>query len=271
MAALENQGVRLWDVATGRELHPASGHLADLWALAFSPDSKVLASAGRDGVILLWDGASHKLLRRLEADRGLIVALAFSPNGKTLASAGPSRVRLWDVQTGKILWKVSAAHPAGFASLTFSADGKRLAAGCHDQTVRLWDLATGKELRQFRFPGRTPSRLFFSADEQTLTATSPGQIISTWAVASGVERLSVQSKAGNGFGVAVSDDGRNLAGHDTDHVYVWEVATGKERARLPHKEWTWALAFSPDGKRLVGASTVRCASGIQPPGGRSVG
>ena len=270
VAAAGNQGARLWDVATGRELHPASGHLAGLWALAFSPDGNTLASADRVGVILLWDVTRHKLLRRLEGDRGLIVALAFSPNGKTLASTGPSKLRLWDVPTGKPLWKVTAAHPAGFASLAFSADGKRLAAGCHDQTVRLWDLATGNELRRFRFPERTPSRVFFSADEQTLTAAGAGQIISTWTVASGIERLSVRSKAGNGFGVAVSADGRNLAGHDTDHVFVWEMATGKERARIPHKEWTWALAFSPDGKRLVG-SLDRSLCIWDPSAGREVG
>ena len=146
-------------------------------------------------------------------------------------------------------------HISGFASVAFSADGKRLAAGCYDLRVRLWDIRSGKELRRFRFPGRIPYRVFFSADGITLTATSFGQIISTWSAASGIERLSVRSTKGFCFGAAVSADRRSLAGADTEHVCVWEMATGKERVRIPHgeKERIGALAYSPDGKLLIGA------------------
>jgi WD40 repeat protein len=252
-----DQRVRLWEVATGKELHRAEGPSGLVWAVAFSPDNKTLASAENDG-IWLWEVATRKLLRRLDGPPGS-TALAFSPDGKLLASLGGDKARLWDLATGKELRHVSAAgYPARFACLAFSPDGKLFATGSdgQDQTVELWDVATGKRVGVFRNQGKpySPDRVLFSADGETLIAAGYGGTMRAWSIATGIERRPVASIGSLEYVAEVSPDGRNLAGQDGDgNVYVWELATGKQRARFPQKEAVLPFVFSPDGQHLIGA------------------
>jgi WD40 repeat protein len=257
VAGGRDQRVRLWDANTGRELHHDADPEGIVWAVAVSPDGKTLASGGQDHVIRLWDAATHKPLRRLEGHTGDVVALAFSPDGKSVASAsaGPDKtLRVWETATGQELRHFTADHPAGFSDVAFSPDGKRLAASSHDQTVRLWDITTGKPIRVFRTGGMVASRVCFTGGGETLIAAGFGQNFCGWSVNSGIEVSHVESKTSFRYCMAVSDDGRNLAGQDDEgHVIVWELATGQERARIPQKELVWSLAFSADGEHLVGA------------------
>jgi WD40 repeat protein len=257
-----DQCVRLWDVKTGREVHLAEGHKSIVWAMAFSPDGKTLVTGAGDCVVCLWDVARRKMLRRLEGHTGPIVALTFSPDGKTLASAGDRSARLWETATGKKLRQLDLEYPA--ASLAFSPDGKTLAAGGHnpgrgerpfDSPVQLWDLTTGKTIRTLWWERSIPYRVFFSPGGETLVAASNGKTVHAWSVRSGTKLCQLQSSESFNFCVAVSADGRNLAGQAADGttVYVWELATGKERARFKQELGVLALDFSPDGERLIGA------------------
>jgi WD40 repeat protein len=88
--------VRLWDPATGQHRAVLKGHAGAVNSLAFSEDSKMLASGG-DQTVRLWDAATGQERAALHADTFLVFSVAFSPDGKTLASAGADRtVRLWE-------------------------------------------------------------------------------------------------------------------------------------------------------------------------------
>src|SRR5262249_13163366 len=112
----------------------------ELWGMAFSPDGTLLAWCGQDGAVGLWNVANGKIQRVLGGHSGSEVRLAFSPDGKLLATAGHDerRVRLWDVATG---WQVREfPHDDHVNCVAFSADGRYLATSTNTKR-HVWDLA----------------------------------------------------------------------------------------------------------------------------------
>jgi RNA polymerase sigma factor (sigma-70 family) len=165
-AACQHKGkvyhpIHLWDTATRQERVDISrAHNGAVFALAFSNDGNILASAGSDGYVRLWDQASGNLVRELA--RGATFAiqtLAFSPLDGTLAGGSmDSRLCTWDPATGRLLGsryahghKIVGRKRAEFDSFTgttalaFSPDGATLVSGGSDERLRVWDATTGRE------------------------------------------------------------------------------------------------------------------------------
>src|SRR5262249_54464354 len=114
-AALENVSaeptLRLWDLADGKERYSFDNRISG-YALAFSPDGKVLASgdAIQDGpLVRLWDTATGRELRRHAGHGEFVAAVAFSPDGKLVASGAGSggyrdnSIHIWEAATGRLI------------------------------------------------------------------------------------------------------------------------------------------------------------------------
>jgi WD40 repeat protein len=142
--------VSLWVVDRGgsdsARLVPARpnrlhGHSGAVTAAAFSPDSRLLATGDRQGVIRLWDAKTGRGVgEALTAANALIYDLEFHPDSTLLASADDGgAVRFWDVAEARELGRPLRAHVGAVMSLSFRADGNQLASVDHNNAVLIWD------------------------------------------------------------------------------------------------------------------------------------
>jgi WD40 repeat protein len=248
---------------------------SDVWALAFRPDGRVLAT-GNDASIRLWTmtstGQISPLGQPITAHQKAVTAVAFSPDGHLLASVGGDGTRLWNVS--------DPAHPrpagqplAGqtdvASSVAFSPDGHLLAAPSPDGSVQLWNITDpARPVRVGRpLPGLTGAvtAYAFSPDGQTLAVgTFPGRI-RLYAIADPGHPLMddtplVNSGMPISSSLAFSRDGHTLAAGSRDNaIRLWDVTDPLQPAALGqpltgHAGWVFSVTFSPDGRTLASAS-----------------
>lgn len=174
--------VFLWDVATGRLVGGLKqAHNAGLRRLVFSPDGATILTGGHNqpagalmyaGEVKAWDVATGKGNVLLTGLPGSVHELAVASDGALLAvsygEAFVGGVKLLELPSGKEATKIDAGKPIRTA--VFSADGKELLVGWHDDSVRLFEVATGKKLGGFRCP--SASRVAFSTDGETVIVAS---------------------------------------------------------------------------------------------------
>lgn len=221
-----------------------TGHMGQVESVAYSPDGKLLATAGDDKMAILWDAATGKMLMTLRGHTQVIEIIAFSPDGKKLATGSDDKtVKLWDVQTGKELSTLTSEDNAVF-DISFSPDGRYLATGGATKITEIWDVSTGKVLKTLegqRFP------LAFSPIG-TQIATSNDETTIVWNVETWEPQLSIPY---TGNSLAFSPDGNRLA-IAMGQLKIWDLATGKEIiSATGFASIARGLEYSPDGSRIA--------------------
>lgn len=174
--------IRVWELVDApglfRELRVMdTGAAAErpINGLAWSPDSKTIASVGSDLTIRLWDAATGRMARGM-MEPGNPLCAAFSHDGTVLVTGSADRrLRFWEVGTGKEI-ETLEAHEGPIQRVQFTPDGKTLASGAEDKTIRLWDATTRREVR--RIEGEPP--FAFSPDGTRLAARHGGSTVLVW-------------------------------------------------------------------------------------------
>jgi WD40 repeat protein len=254
-------GVDILATDTGIEVSMASTNPSLATVIAFSPNSKLLATTGPGSALQLWDAATMKPAHQIGGHQQGITALAFAGQGRYLATANREGAFLWDAEAGKQLAALDGKlryDPV----LAASADGKLLAVGSEETS--LWNLENRRLLR--RLPVNLLSRpsLSFSEDSRLLFAPGSSGSLTAWHAGSGKKTLTFEATddALDGFlayAIASSPGGKVLvaAGFDSSNGQVscvqWQQAAPKEPAlfRRQPEGRAYHLALSPDGQFLA--------------------
>jgi WD40 repeat protein/serine/threonine protein kinase len=245
----EDNTIKVWDVIEAKEVRTLRGHAGPtVWAVAISPNGERIASGNSDKTVKLWEAATGKELMTLRGHTGPVVDVSFDPDGKRIASVG-SNVRVWDAETGAELMTLPVTYGRAVA---FSPNGERIVSG-DEQGIKIWDAATGEELKSLSNVKEVSSVLFTPDGKRVVSAGYGGHMIRVWDAKTGEEMMMLHGHKNNVQSLAISPDGTRIVSGSFTVAKVWDAATGAELMTLS-AEGAYAVAFSPDGKTVAGAS-----------------
>ncbi|WOD39570.1 GUN4 domain-containing protein [Nodosilinea sp. E11] len=233
-------------------------------AIAFTPDSQLVAAGMSYGVVRLWSATTGEPVRTFEGHRYAVRAIALSPTGQTLASASADHtVKLWDLQTGRLLQTISIPAASGIVhTLRFSPNGQRLATATDQNTLQLWEVPSGRLIRTLvdrAGNGIAPLPLAFSPDGTTLATGDADNSLKFWSAATGARQLTLTVHEPLRH-LAYSPNGERLATSDGTTARLWNLATRETVHFIPLNQTAGhhiqptnlgQVAFSADGQTLA--------------------
>jgi len=235
----DDKTIKLWQLATGRELFTLRGHTKSVCSIAISLDGQVLASGSDDRTIKLWQLSKGLQIGTINmggwfsGDSGCVYAVAISPDGQILASLSSSgAVKLWNLRTGQEIRRLQGdtswvqAIAIGSVSVTqndsdakatpgasaFKQGVDQILAGGSGDAIKLWNLRTGRELPMLRGHSSWVRTVAFSPDGQTLASGSDDATIKLWDLRTGRERCTLTGHTRPVYSVAFSPAYERFAG-----------------------------------------------------------
>jgi WD40 repeat protein/tRNA A-37 threonylcarbamoyl transferase component Bud32 len=246
--------LNLWELASGKALARRTWrHL--LAAVAFSPDGKLLVTAGHDGNVAVWKADGLDPVGSLRGQTQQIIpwgSVAISADGRWLAAGSPAGlVRVWDTVTAQEFFSALTPNQAGVSGLAFSGrDGRILAAATADNTIQGWFTRSGKPAFTLRGHTRAVTTVSCSLDGRCLVSGSLDRTVKLWDISTRDEDLTLRPANLGVTGVAFSPDSAFLASTTRDRTLrVHDLAAGKAVVTLQRLPSILnGLAFSPDNR-----------------------
>jgi WD40 repeat protein/uncharacterized caspase-like protein len=270
VSASDDKTIRVWDLATGKTLRMFRGEAAPgpdgrVFAMALSPDGKLLAAAGWMKVagevghhIRLYDFATGEIVGILQGHTDVVDGVAFSPDGRQLISGSADTTAIiWDIASRKIRHRLQGHHGSIFA-VRFTRDGARAVTGSYDKDVKLWSVESGALIKTMQGHETNVQSVDVSRNGVIASGDWSGEI-RLWDGRTGefLRKLDLRTSSvgvSSVGTVSFSPDGKVLlsgigySSSDTN-CYVHDVASGKIVVTY-HGTYNnvIAAAISPDGR-----------------------
>jgi WD40 repeat protein len=272
----EDKTVRLWDLATGKEIKQFKGHSGFTWQCGFcKQDKQAFSSGGPDKTIRLWDVDAGDEAKQYTGFPKRAYAAAVSPDDKYVVGGegGDGKeeddektaftVHLFDKETGKAVHAMKG-HTGYVWRACFSPDSKLVAtAGMNDGTFRIWSVESGKAVvvGKDAHSENWVTGVAFTPDNKKLLSCGRDGKVKMWDAENGRLLKTFEGLKEDPEAVAVSPDGKRFLTTDGKSAVLFEIDSGKIVHRFEeHTEPVLAVAFLPTGRRALSAgadNTVR--------------
>ncbi|MBN1564495.1 MAG: protein kinase [Anaerolineae bacterium] len=286
--------LKLWDAATGEELHTFTGHEDWVNRVDLSPDGTLAISGSADATVRLWDVATGDELDVFNDHGDQVRVVAFSPDGAlALSVSWDDTVMLWDVEKRELLHvfadtevqieTVTETDPEtgqevekdievqvdigadedwsvfGLETAAFSPDGSAIVMGAYDGSLELWDVTTYELIRSFEADGKVIGAVAFNPSGTQLLAASEDRFF-LFDVATG-EVLASFNPGQEYYGsLSFTRNGQQFFAAGSDNnitLWQWDVAgdlVNKLDVFVGHSSYIAQITLSPDGKQLLSSS-----------------
>jgi WD40 repeat protein len=277
----------VWDIAGARLEKRLYTRAERAYGMVFLPDGKLAVAGGRPGQegdvriydlngpsrqasgVAVLDGVNDKnvLVAALTDSDDAILALALSKDGKKLAAGGCDRlVRVWDLTPGYAKAKLEQSienHADWVFGVAFSPDGKFLLTASRDKTAKVWDLNAKESVATFPDHQNGVYAVAITPDGKYGISAGEDNNVRYWEATDAAKKIGKQVRTGGGHGkavfrIAAHADAKTplLATCSADGtVRLWNPTNGGALKTLSgHTDWVYAVALSPDGKRVAAGS-----------------
>jgi WD40 repeat protein len=264
--------VRVWDLRNGTPVLTLKGHEGNVRQVVFAPDGSRVLTGGNDGILRVWDAASGKELDSLKFHARL---LGISAEGKTLTAVGadsPATKGMTTFLVRDLVGKKTLIHrqESKTANVVALSPDEKLGVEGQQAALRLFEVAPGRPRALLAVSNRAGANTLlqeasFSADGRFLAGVSLGRPapgkeagipggVHLWEVCSGQEVATIKTGTTRPHALALSADGRLVAGAAVDGIHVWDTISGNEVHQFPAAPSdTSALLYSPREDRLASA------------------
>jgi WD40 repeat protein len=256
----EGGEVIVFDTRTWRPVRTLRRHADVVYAVAWKPGTRDLATGSLDKTVRLWKADFGTCVGVLKDHADAVLSVVYSPDGKLFASGSADRsVKLFDVSTGKRLAALTA-HQDAVTRVCFNHDGSLLATAGADKTLRVWKVEVGKMENPLRtlHEDDAVNACAFSGDGGLLVYGTANRVVKQWSGDGAQHRRTLSGTQDWVYAVAVSPDNRTLAAATHDgSVLFWDAGEGK---------LVRAVRLQPGGKGVkveIATTTAAAAAGTR--------